>query len=346
MNDLPEKPPRRRRYKGPNPQNFEDKYKELQSDRYPEDVSRIVERGRTPAGMHRPIMVAEILNAIELIPGNVVVDCTLGYGGHGREMLAAIQPGGRFLGIDADPIELPKTEARLRALVNSEASIELRRMNFAGVASFLAIEAPEGVDALLADLGVSSMQLDDPTRGFSFKFDGPLDMRMNPNRGLSVTDLLTTLEGVQLSAMLVENSDEPNADQLAQAILIAHAKKPLETTLALVDVIRSKTSRLSEAESDLTVRRVFQSLRIAVNDELRSLDAFLRQLPYFMKKGGRIAILTFHSGEDRRVKASFKQGFQDGLFSFVSKEVIRASPEEQRSNARSSSAKLRVAIRS
>ena len=219
-------------------------------------------------------------------------------------------------------------------------------MNFAGVAAFLAVEAPEGVDALLADLGVSSMQLDDPTRGFSFKFDGPLDMRMNPNRGMSAADLLSTLTGVQLSALLAENSDEPNADRLARAVLIAHAKKPLETTLALVEVIRSNTSRLSEAESDLAVRRIFQSLRIAVNDELRSLDAFLRQLPYFMKKEGRITILTFHSGEDRRVKAAFKQGFQDGLYSFISKEVIRPSPEEQRSNPRSSSAKLRIAVRS
>ena len=261
-------------------------------------------------------------------------------------MLVAIQPGGLFLGVDADPLELPKTEARLRTLVNTEVSIDVRRMNFAGIASFVAIEAPEGVDALLADLGVSSMQLDDPTRGFSFKFDGPLDMRMNPNRGMSASELLSTLNVEEFSALLVENSDEPNADKLARAILIAHAKKPLATTLALVEVIRSNTHRLSEAESDLAVRRVFQSLRIAVNDELRSLDAFLKQLPYFMKKGGRIAILTFHSGEDRRVKTSFKQGFQDGLYSFISKDVIRATPEEQRANARSNSAKLRIAIRS
>ncbi len=346
MNDLPEKLPRRRRYAGRNPRSFQDKYKEHQANRYPEDVAKIIESGKTPAGMHRPIMVREILNALALNPGNVVVDCTLGYGGHARELLSAIQPGGRFLGIDADPIELPKTEARLRAMVSPEASIELRRMNFAGVAAFLAAEAPEGVDALLADLGVSSMQLDDPTRGFSFKFDGPLDMRMNPRRGLSAADLLSTLNHAQLSALLVENADEPNADKIAQAIIAAHAKKPLDTTLALVDVVRSQTHQLGDAESDLTVRRVFQSLRIAVNDELRSLDAFLRQRPLFMKAGGRVTILTFHSGEDRRVKAAFKQGFQDGFYNFISKDVIRASPAEQFSNARSSAAKLRIAIRS
>ncbi|MDZ4851871.1 MAG: 16S rRNA (cytosine(1402)-N(4))-methyltransferase RsmH [Pirellulaceae bacterium] len=346
MNDLPEKPPRRRRYSGRNPRNFEDKYKEHQSERYPEDVAKIVESGKTPAGMHRPIMVSEILNALALAPGNVVVDCTLGYGGHARELLSAIQPGGRLLGIDADPIELPKTEARLRTFASPDASIELRRMNFAGVAAFLADRAPEGVDALLADLGVSSMQLDDPTRGFSFKFDGPLDMRMNPRRGKSAAELLSTLNDVQLSALLVENSDEPNSLEIAHAILMAHASKPLESTLALVDVVRAQTKQLGDAETDLTVRRVFQSLRIAVNDELRSLDAFLRQIPLFLKKGGRVTILTFHSGEDRRVKASFKQGFQDGLFSFISKDVIRATSAEQYSNARSSSAKLRIAVRS
>jgi 16S rRNA (cytosine1402-N4)-methyltransferase len=345
VNDLPEKHPRRLRYKGRNPRNFADKYKEHQADLYPEDISKIVGRGQTPAGMHRPIMVSEILHALELIPGNVVVDCTLGYGGHACEMLAAIQPGGHFLGVDMDPLELPKTETRLRSSVDATASIEIRRMNFAGMAAFLAAQAPEGVDALLADLGVSSMQLDDPKRGFSFKVDGPLDMRMNPNRGISAHGLLSSLNSSQLSALLVENSDEPNADATAQSILKSHAQKPIESTLGLVAAIRLITSRLTVAESELTVRRVFQSLRIAVNDELRTLDAFLRQLPFFMKSGGRIAILTFHSGEDRRVKASFKQGLLDGHYRFISQEVIRASAAEQRANARSSSAKLRIAVR-
>ncbi len=345
MNDLPGKQPRRPRYQGRNPRNFEDKYKEHQADLYPDDVSKVIGRGQTPAGMHRPIMVSEILHALELIPGSVVVDCTLGYGGHAGEMLAAIQPGGRFFGVDADPLELPKTEMRLRASVDSKASIDIRRMNFAGMAAFLATEAPEGVDALLADLGVSSMQLDDPKRGFSFKVDGPLDMRMNPNRGLSASGLLSTLNSSQLSALLVEHSDEPNPDATAQSIVNSHAKKPIETTLALVAAIRLTTTRLTVEDSDLTVRRVFQSLRIAVNDELQTLDALLRQLPFFMKSGGRVAILTFHSGEDRRVKASFKQGFLDGHYRSISREVIRASPAEQRSNARSSAAKLRIAIR-
>jgi 16S rRNA (cytosine1402-N4)-methyltransferase len=331
---------------GRNPQKFEDKYKEHQPELYPSDVARVVDRGQTPAGMHRAIMVSEILDSLKLSPGDVAVDCTLGYGGHASEMLLAVQPGGRFLGVDADPIELAKTEVRLRGLVHGDASIELRRMNFAGMATFIAEQAPEGVDALLADLGVSSMQLDDPVRGFSFKSDGPLDMRMNPHRGLSACDWLSTLDQHALSMVLVNNSDEANADRIAHAILIAHTKKPLSTTFALVNVVRASLKGQGDVQVDTAVRRVFQALRIAVNDELQSLDALLRQLPHWMRKGGRIAILTFHSGEDRRVKSSFKKGLEEGIYSSISKDVIRASDAEQRTNSRSSSAKLRVAIRS
>lgn len=350
MDDVPQKSPRRHRYAGRNPRSFVDKYKEHQPDTYPEDIAKIISGGKTPAGMHRPIMVAEILTALALKPGNVVVDCTLGYGGHACELLAAVQPGGRLLGVDSDPIELPKTEARLRAQGAAqgalEASIVLRRMNFSGVAQFLAVEAADGVDALLADLGVSSMQLDDPMRGFSFKVDGPLDMRMNPSRGLSASDLLSTLDCSNLQAMLIENADEPNAERIAKAILIAHAKTPLKTTFALASAVRSAVQGQTTGESGLAIRRVFQSLRIAVNEEFRCLDMFLKQLPFYIKKGGRIAILTFHSGEDRRVKASFKEGFQKGLYSSITHDVIRPSALELRSNSRSSSAKLRSAIRS
>jgi 16S rRNA (cytosine1402-N4)-methyltransferase len=346
MDGASEKPSRRRRYPGKNPKAFIDKYKEQQASLYPGEIAKIIEQGKTPAGMHRPIMVDEILSTLALAPGETAVDCTLGYGGHARELLTAVQPGGRLFGVDADPIELPKTEARLRALFGSNVSIDLRRMNFAGVAQFLAAEVPEGVDGFLADLGVSSMQLDDPSRGFSFKFDGPLDMRMNPLRGLSAANFLSTLDADRLTAILDENSDEPHAVAIAQVMVKAHAKKPIDTTQALVQIVRGRMKDLSVAELDLTVRRVFQSLRIAVNDEFSSLDVLLKQLPASMKSGGRIAMLTFHSGEDRRVKASFKRGFEEGLYSSISKEVARASFDEQRSNPRSKSAKLRFAIRS
>ncbi len=346
MDDASQKLPRRKRYSGRNPRSFADKYKEHQPESYPEDVAKIILSGKTPAGMHRPIMIREVLASLALHPGDVVVDCTLGYGGHAFELLAAIQPGGRLLGVDADPIELPKTEARLRALGAPQTSIVVRRMNFSGVSQFLALHAPEGVDALLADLGVSSMQLDDPVRGFSFKVDGPLDMRMNPSRGMSASALLSTLNVADLRAILVDNSDEPNAERIAQKIVKAHSRKPLETTLALVQVIRESLTGQVLVDSDRAIRRVFQSLRIAVNEEFRSLDLFLKQMPFYMKKGGRSTILTFHSGEDRRVKAAFKQGLQNGLFSSITQEVIRPSATELKDNSRSSSAKLRTAVRS
>lgn len=346
MDGSSEKPSRRRRYSGKNPKSFDDKYKEQQASRYPDEVAKIIEQGKTPAGTHRPIMINEVLSILALVPGETVVDCTVGYGGHSSELLSAVQPGGRLLGVDADPIELPKTEARLRGLFSDDTSMMLRRMNFAGVAQFLAAEAPDGVDGLLADLGVSSMQIDDPSRGFSFKFDGPLDMRMNPLRGVSASDLLNTLDVERLVTILQENSDEPHAVAVAQCVIVAHAKKPIDTTRALVHILRDRMKQLSVLDLDLTVRRVFQSLRIAVNEEFSSLDALLNQLPSSMKQGGRIAILTFHSGEDRRVKTSFRRGFEEGLYSSVSKDVVRASFDEQRSNSRSKSAKLRFAIRS
>ena len=221
----------------------------------------------------------------------------------------------------------------------------IRRMNFAGAAQFLAQEEPGGADGLLADLGVSSMQLDDPQRGFGFKGDGPLDMRMNPNRGLSAMELLSTLETAQLSNLLSDHSDEPNALAIARAILDAHHRKPLASTQALAEVVRLRTKELTRQESDQTVRRVFQALRISVNDEFGSLDSFLRQLPSCLKSGGKAAILSFHSGEDRRVKAAFKRGLQEGHYASITRDVIRPSLAEIRSNSRSSSAKLRLAVR-
>ncbi len=341
-----DRPPRRPRYRGTHPRQFHEKYKELQPDRYPEDVAKVLDSGKTPAGTHRPIMVSEVLQALAVGPENVVVDCTLGYGGHARELLLAVQPGGRLFGFDVDPVEFPKTEARLRELAVDPESLKLWRRNFAGVVQVLADEAPGGVDAIFADLGVSSMQLDDPSRGFGYKSDGPLDMRMNPARGLSAADLLTRWNAAELAQCLQENADEPLADELADHILHAHAHAPLRSTFALRDVVRDVVRRISGAEDDGTVRRVFQALRIAVNDEFRVLEAFLRQVPDCLKPGGRVAVLSFHSGEDRRVKAAFKQGLRDGVYREISQEVLRASPAEQRANPRSSSAKLRFAVRS
>ncbi len=345
----PDKPPRRVRYRGKNPRLFHEKYKELEPDRYADDVAKVIAGGKTPAGTHRPIMVAEILNVLAPRPGQIAVDCTLGYGGHARELLTSIQPGGRLIGMDADPVELPKTEARLRALGFPDEALILRRMNFAGALQFILSQAPTGANLLLADLGLSSMQIDNPARGFTFKSDGPLDMRMNAGHGQPASALLSKLEESELAEILTSNADEPRAAELAAAILEKHAERPLTTTRMLADLVRTVVLRhtgLEESAPDDTVRRVFQALRIAVNDEFGALNTFLRNLPYCLQSGGRIAILTFHSGEDRRVKESFKNGLRDGLYSEISQNVIRSSPEEQRANPRSSSAKLRYAIRS
>ncbi len=344
----PGKPPRRPRYRGKNPRHFHEKYKELQPERYAEDVARVLAGGKTPAGTHRPIMVREILEVLAPGPGQVAVDCTIGYGGHARELLRVVQPGGRLLGIDADPIELPRTEARLRALGFPPESFALRRMNYAGLPRFLAVEAPGGADLILADLGLSSMQIDDPARGFSFKADGPLDMRMNPTRGRPASDLLSGLDADRLAQILTENADEPNARQLARAILDAHARTPLTTTRALAAVVSATLAPSSRHPADTAndaIRRVFQALRVAVNDEFSALVALLRVLPACLKPGGRVAVLTFHSGEDRRVKAAFKDGRRDGVYSAIAGEVVRAAPDETRANPRSTAAKLRFAVR-
>jgi 16S rRNA (cytosine1402-N4)-methyltransferase len=345
MTDPASETPRRRpRYRGANPRHFHEKYKEHQPERYADDVAKVLAGGKTPAGTHRPIMVREILVGLAARPGDIAVDCTLGYGGHARELLAAVQPGGRLLGLDADPIELPKTEARLRALGFPAESLVIRRQNFAGLERFLEVEAPAGVDVLLADLGLSSMQIDDPARGFTFKADGPLDMRMNPARGQSAAELLSNLDEAALAELLSENADEPQAQAVAHAILHAHARHPLATTRALAKAVGDSGAGSPQAAEE-RVRRVFQALRIAVNDEFGTLASLLRSLPNCLKPGGRVAVLTFHSGEDRRVKTAFKAGLVDGTYVSATKDVIRASAEERRANPRSTSAKLRFATR-
>ncbi len=345
----PEKPRRRPRYAGKNPRKFAEKYKEHAPERYAEDVEKVLASGKTPAGTHRPIMVREIMEVLAPQPGETAVDATLGYGGHAREILAAIQLGGRLIGLDADPIELPKTEARLRSLGFPAESLLVRRMNFAGLATLLAHEAPAGADAILADLGVSSMQIDNPARGFTFKADGPLDLRMNPERGQSAAALLASISASKIEKLLSENANEPHAGPIAEAISQARARQPITTTTALAALIRNTLTALPRPphgqDAELSVRRVFQALRIAVNDEFNALDAFLRNLPQCLRPGGRVAILTFHSGEDRRVKQSFKAGERDGRYAEIAREVLRAGPAEQHANPRSASAKLRWARR-
>ena len=329
---LPEKPKRRKRYVGRNPRHFSEKYKEHAPTRYVGDVAKVIASGKTPAGTHRPVMVRELIEVLAPQAGELAVDCTLGYGGHAVALLSALQPGGRLIGLDIDPIELPKTEARLRTVGFGPDTLTVHRTNFAGLARVL----PEPADIVFADLGLSSMQMDNSIRGFTYKYDGPLDLRMNPQRGKTASALLASLDEPALAALLLENADEPNADHMAQAILQAS----VSTTTQLARVIQR-----AGGDED-SVRRIFQALRIAVNDEFGALDAFLHHLPSCLKAGGRAAILTFHSGEDRRVKKSFQSGERLGAYSEVAHEVVRATSEEIRANPRSRSAKLRWARRS
>ena len=333
---------RRPRYSGKYPRRFEEKYKEHNPERYVETVTKVLASGKTPAGTHRPIMVQEVLDVLAPQPGEIAVDCTLGYGGHAQEILPHLQPGGRLLGLDADPIELPETEARLRALGFGTDVFTAHRTNFAGLPKILADENLSGADIILADLGVSSMQLDDPSRGFSTKFEGPLDMRMNPQRGKPASELVARLTPAEFATLLRELSDEPNAPRIGSAL----AGHRFSSTKEFANVVRKSLPQVPKDEFELTLRRVFQALRIAVNDELAALDTLLRCLLSVLKPGGRVAILSFHSGEDRRVKKAFAAGLRDGAYSEISGDLIRPSSTERHANPRSAPAKLRWARRS
>ena len=340
----PARPARRPRYPGKNPRRFEDKHKELDPERHPDVVARVLSSGKTPAGSHRPIMVDEILEVLAPRPGEVAVDATLGHGGHALALLPRLMPGGRLVAIDADPIELPRAEARLRAAGFGPDAAVVVHSNMAALPAVLAAQGLARADAVVADLGCSSMQLDDPSRGFTFKGDGPLDLRMNPRKGMPASELLARLPQARLSELLDENADEQRAARIAESIVRARERAPLLRTTDLALAVRAALPRSADASG--TLARVFQAVRIAVNDELSSLDAFLRALPACVAPGGRVAVLTFHSGEDRRVKQALLTGWRDGTWREIAREVRRPGRQELRDNPRAASAKLRWAIRS
>jgi len=341
MDGIPAPSHRRRpRYSGKNPRQFAHKYKELDPGSYPGTAAKVLASGKTPAGSHLPIMVDEILDVLRPLPGEFAVDCTLGYGGHSRALLARIAPDGHLLALDVDAQELARTEQRLRSQGSGPEMLTVRKSNFAGLPAMLAALGRSGADMILADLGVSSMQLDNPERGFSTKTAGPLDMRMNPSRGHSAAEWLEKFPADKLATILSDNSDEPHADRIASAI----AGRSFALTTDLAACIRAVVPDLGDDERELSVRRVFQAIRIEVNEEFSALDAMLRSLPYCLNPGGRVAVLTFHSGEDRRVKKALQAGYREGTYRDIARDVIRASPEERRANPRSTSAKLRWAV--
>lgn len=355
-------PPRKRRirYRGTHPRHHEERYKEKNLDQFPELEAHLAAKGRTPAGRHIPIMVAEVLAALRPAANETVADLTVGYGGHAAAFLDCIAPDGLLIGLDLDGPQLAATGARLAQSI-APARLLLHNSHFAGLPKVLAgegIARPDGtspgVDVIFADLGVSSMQIDDPQRGFSYKHDGPLDMRMNPTRPRTAADVLRTIAPRALAAALRDLSDEPDADQVAEAIVQRRSEGPIARTSELTEVVlaakgftrRSWAAAARAGDSALhPAARTFQALRILVNDELQGLEQLLRIIPDCLNPGGRVGFLTFHSGEDRRVKHAFSEGLRAGTYAQVCDEPIRAGPAERHANPRSTSAKLRWAIR-
>ena len=345
-NQTPHK--RRVRYKGKYPRRFEEKYKELNPEKYKDTIEHVISKGNTPAGMHISIMVKEILDILKIQPGETGFDATLGYGGHTKAMMECLHGKGHMYATDVDPEESAKTRKRLADLGFGEDILTIKLQNFCTIDE-IAREAG-GFDFILADLGVSSMQIDNPKRGFSFRADGPLDLRLNQEKGISAAERLDKISRDELAGMLYENSDESYCQEIAKAITdeIRRGNR-VDTTTKLREIIEKTLDFLPEKEKKDTVRktcqRVFQALRIDVNQEFEVLYEFMEKLPDALKPGGRVAILTFHSGEDKLVKKALKAGYKAGIYSDYSKDVIRPSAQECAQNGRARSTKMRWAVK-
>lgn len=339
---------RRVRYKGTHPRNYKEKYKELQPEKYPETIAKVIQKGSTPAGMHISICVKEILDFLQIKPGQQGLDATLGYGGHTLEMMKCLKGEGHMYALDVDPIESVKTKERLERLGYGEEILTIKHMNFKDIDK-VAKEA--GLfDFVLADLGVSSMQIDNPKRGFTYKKEGPLDLRLNPQKGVSAAERLREVTQEELAGMLYENSDEPYAEEIAETVFGKLRKgEVIDTTTALQQVIEEALQFIPAKERKEAVKkscaRTFQALRIDVNSEFEVLYEFMEKLPGILAPGGRVAILTFHSGEDRIVKKAFKELKKAGIYSEIADDVIRPSAEECNINSRARSTKMRWAVK-
>lgn len=348
MENQEKKHKRRVRYSGTHPKKFNEKYKELHPEKYGDTVSRVIEKGSTPAGMHISICVQEILDFLQIKPGQKGLDATLGYGGHTSKMLECLQGQGHIYGLDVDPIESEKTKKRLEGQGYGEDILTVRLQNFAEIDQVA--EDVGKFDFVLADLGVSSMQIDNPERGFTYKAEGPLDLRMNPEKGISAAQRLRDISKEELIGMLMENADEPYAQEIAETIINKQRRgEEIATTTQLYRAIEEALAFVPKQERKDVVKkasqRTFQALRIDVNQEFEALYAFMEKLPKVLVPGGRVAILTFHSGEDRLVKKAFKQFYKEGIYSDICKDVIRPSKEECLRNGRARSTKMRWAIR-
>lgn len=339
---------RRVRYKGKYPRKYEEKYKELNPEKYKETIAHVISKGNTPAGMHISIMVKEILDFLQIKPGETGFDATLGYGGHTKAMMECLKGEGHMYATDVDPEESAKTKKRLAEQGFGEDILTVKLQNFCTIDEIA--EEIGGFDFILADLGVSSMQIDNPKRGFSFRADGPLDLRLNQEKGISAAERLDEISREELAGMLYENSDEPYCEEIAKAITDEIRKgNRVDTTTKLRELIADTLDFLPEKEKKDTIRktcqRVFQGLRIDVNREFEVLYEFMEKLPDALKPGGRVAILTFHSGEDKLVKKALKAGYKAGIYSDYAKDVIRPSAQECAQNGRARSTKMRWAIK-
>ncbi len=339
---------RRVRYKGKYPRKYEEKYKELNPEKYKDTIAHVISKGNTPAGMHISIMVKEILDFLQIKPGETGFDATLGYGGHTKAMMECLKGEGHMYATDVDPEESAKTKKRLAEQGFGEDILTVKLQNFCTIDEIA--EEVGGFDFILADLGVSSMQIDNPKRGFSFRADGPLDLRLNQEKGISATERLDKISREELAGMLYENSDEPYCEEIAKAITDEIRKgNRVDTTTKLRELIADTLDFLPEKEKKDTIRktcqRVFQALRIDVNREFEVLYEFMEKLPDALKPGGRVAILTFHSGEDKLVKKALKAGYKAGIYSDYAKDVIRPSAQECAQNGRARSTKMRWAIK-
>lgn len=339
---------RRVRYSGTHPKKYNEKYKELNPDLYPETIEKVIKKGSTPVGMHLSIMVNEILDFLDIQEGQIGLDCTLGYGGHTLKMLERLNHNGHIYALDIDPIESEKTKKRLSSKGYGEDILTIKQCNFKDIDI---ISNEVGLfDFVLADLGVSSMQIDNPERGFSYKKEGPLDLRLNPQKGIPASQKLQEFNKIQLEELFIHNADEPYAKEIAKNIdSFLKAGHPINTTTDLYKIIEKSLSFIPINERKDAVKksaaRVFQALRIEVNSEFEVLIEFMEKLPSVLKPGGRVAILTFHSGEDRIVKKAFKEMKNLGIYSDVARNVIRPSKEECHINTRAKSTKMRWAIK-
>lgn len=346
--DTPHK--RRVHYSGKYPKKYEEKYKELNPDKYKDIAEHVKSKGMTPAGTHISIMVDEILEFLDIKPNQRGLDCTFGYGGHSQRMMEKLNKEGLLVALDVDPIESVKSKERLLKLGYGDDLLKVELINFANIDQV--VDKYGKFDFILADLGVSSMQIDNPDRGFSYKVDGPLDLRLNPTKGITAAQRLAELDEEELIGLFVENSDEPYAEIIAKTVIsFRKSGYMINTTADFRRVIEKalKTAKVPNNELKDAVKkscaRCFQALRMDINKEMDVLYEMLCKLPSALNEGGRVCILTFHSGEDRLVKQSFKQLKNEGVYKDVAREVIRPSAKECIDNPRAKSTKLRWAIK-